>query len=347
MFYEVCMIVTYLEKVRQKMYEQKVNLEREYQNNEILLKENIQFVHTLEKSLDKNYESFSPRGVNKESYLKIDSLKKEHLQIEEEGKELKLKIFQLNAELDELESILKVARENEKIVENKDTPIEEDEFFRRKILETQEMERQRIARDLHDFIIQSLTNMVHKVELCSKLMDVDIVRCKLEMQAMSKSIRNIINDMRRVIYDLRPMSMDDIGLNVTLERELSKMHQLGMIKINYEIKGTEQKIAPIISLTILRIVQEACNNILKHANAKNVNVVIKYEVEQLVLEISDDGIGFQLESVQDLNKKDGSGFGLSMMKERVYLLSGKLQIVSEPEKGTRILVKVPINKEEI
>lgn len=341
------MITKYLEKIHQEMYEQKVSLEREYQKNEILLKENIQFIHTLEKSLDKNYESFSPRDVNHESYVKIDVLKQEQEQIEQKSKDLKLKLFTLNTHIDELESILKVARVNEKVIDDKDAPIEEDALFRRKILETQEMERQRIARDLHDSIVQSLTNMVHKVEICSKLMDIDVVRCKLELQTMSKNIRDIINDMRRVIYDLRPMSMDDIGLDVTLERELSKIHQQGSIKINYEIKGEEQKIAPVISLTILRIVQEACNNILKHANAKNVDVVIEYEPDQIVLEITDDGAGFLLGSVQNLKREDGSGFGLSMMKERVYLLSGKLYIESEPDKGTRILVKVPINKEEI
>lgn len=341
------MIVNYLEKIYGEMYEQKVNLERDYQKNEILLKENIKFIHALEKTLDKNYESLSPHDLNHESYAKINSLRIEQKQIEEKSKELKLRISKLNAYIDELESILKIARENKKIVENKNIPIEEDELFRRKILETQEMERQRIARDLHDSIVQSLTNMVHKIELCSKLMDVDIVRCKLELQAMSKNIRDIINDMRRVIYDLRPMSMDDIGLNVTLERELSKIHQLGMIKINYKIKGEEKKIAPVISLTMLRIVQEACNNILKHSNAKNVNVLIEYQPEQLILEIIDDGVGFQLESVQNLKREDSSGFGLSMMKERVYLLSGKLKIESEPNKGTKILVKVPINKEEI
>lgn len=341
------MITKYLEKIYQEMYEEKISLEHSYQKNEILLRENIQFICTLEGSLDKNSELFSPCSMNYKNYSKIEILKEEQIAIEKKGENLKIRISNINAHLYELESILKVARQSEKIIEDKEISMEDDEIFKRKILETQEMERQRIARDLHDSIVQSLTNIIHKIELCTKLMDMDPIRCKLELQVISKVVKRSIDDMREVIYNLRPMSIDDIGLSVTLEREIEKLRSVGNIKVEYDVKGTIEELSPITSLTILRIIQEACNNVIKHANAHYIRILVSYNTKIVKIEIEDDGCGFNLDDNQTLEKKYSSGFGISMMKERVYLLSGKIKIESVVGKGTKITVKVPIYKEEL
>lgn len=340
------MITEYLEKLHEKMYEKKVSLERDYKRNELLLKENLQFIYTLENSLDKNYESFSPLGINRESYAKIESLKKEQSQIVSQSEELKIKIIDLDEHLKELESVLKSVRENIRVENEKNILIEDDEVFRKKILETQEMERQRIARELHDSIVQNLTGIVHKLELCTKLMDMDTVRCKLELQTLSKTVRKIIEEMRQVIYDLRPMSLDDIGLPVTLEQEVDKLKRTGEFMVDYKIEGTVEKLSSLISLTILRIVQEACNNIRKHANAEHISILLTYEPEKINVQIKDDGCGFDVNEIKHLHREDSSGFGISMMKERVYLLSGRIEIKSIKSEGTIITVQIPIDKEE-
>lgn len=340
------MIIEYLEKIYAEMYEQKVSLERDYKKNELLLKENIQFIYTLENSLDRNYESFSPRDINHESYEKIENLKEEKSQIEKQEEILRIKISDLNDHLAELEHVLKVVRENTKAIEEKEVLLEDDEFFRKKILETQEMERQRIARELHDSIVQSLTSIVHKIEFCTKLMDMDTVRCKLELQTMSKMVKRIIEDMRQVIYDLRPMFLDDIGLDVTLEREAAKWRNTGKVLVDYQTEGIIKKLPPLTSLTVLRIVQEACNNTIKHSGAKNIKIILSYKKEKVKVEIEDNGCGFEVESIEHLHRDDGSGFGISIMKERVYLLSGKINIESIIGEGTKISVEIPIDKEE-
>lgn len=340
------MIIEYLEKIYAEMYEQKVSLERDYKKNELLLKENIQFIYTLENSLDRNYESFSPRDINHESYEKIENLKEEKSQIEKQEEILRIKISDLNDHLAELEHVLKVVRENTKAIEEKEVLLEDDEFFRKKILETQEMERQRIARELHDSIVQNLTSIVHKIEFCTKLMDMDTVRCKLELQTMSKMVKRIIEDMRQVIYDLRPMSLDDIGLDVTLEREAAKWRNTGKVLVDYQTEGIIKKLPPLTSLTVLRIVQEACNNTIKHSGAKNIKIILSYKKEKVKVEIEDNGCGFEVESIEHLHRDDGSGFGISIMKERVYLLSGKINIESIIGEGTKISVEIPIDKEE-
>ena len=240
-------------------------------------------------------------------------------QIEEHSEKLKKEISNLTEHIAELEDVLKIVRENTRAAEGKEVLLEEDEIFRKKILETQEMERQRIARELHDSIVQSLTGMVHKIEFCTKLMDVDTVRCKLELQTMSKMVRKIIEDMRQVIYNLRPMSLDDIGLDVTLEQEVTKLQNTGKILVDYQIEGKSQKLMPLTSLTILRIVQEACNNIMKHANAQHIKILLSYESKKIGLQIKDDGCGFDVENTLNMHRDDGSGFGISMMKESCLL----------------------------
>ena len=213
-----------------------------------------------------------------------------------------------------------------------------------KMLEAQELERQRIARDLHDSTVQNLTNCVHKLEYISKIIDTDPERSKMELIMLEKNTRTVINEMREIIYNLRPMSFEDIGIDVTIERELIHLENIGNIKINYTVNGkADDNIKPVISLTIFRIVQEACNNAIKHSKASSIDVVLNYNSNNIELSISDDGVGFDLDLYDNNNPDDiNSGFGLSMMKERVFLLSGKFNIKSSKNKGTIINVVVPL-----
>lgn len=340
------MIVDYLERMHHEMYNEKLILEREFQKKEILLKDNIKFIQALEKSLDENFESFTPRSVNQENHLKIDSLMDEQKIIESELNDLSIKISKLNEYLAELESVTKVAREKEKSLWNKKELKEKQGKYQRKIIEIQEIERQRIARELHDSIVQSLTNTIHKIEICTKIMDVDTVRCRLELHVISKTIRDIIQEMRNIIYDLRPTSLDDFQLDNILEKEIHKICKSEILNVSYETLGESIELSPMMSLSILRIVQEACNNIMKHARAENVLIQVEYKKEKIVVRIEDDGVGFIIDDIQNLKKEDGSGLGISMMKERVFLFAGRLELNSEPGKGTKILVEVPIDKED-
>ena len=223
----------------------------------------------------------------------------------------------------------------------------EEERYHTSLLETQENERQRISRELHDSTVQNLTAMVHMAELCSKLVDMDPIRCKLELSKMIKNLREIIDDTRKMIYNLRPMSFDDIGLDITIERTLDKLEATGTKKIHFVVEGTPYQLKPIIGITLLRIIQEACSNAICHANSTLIHVLLRYEQGGITVIVEDDGTGFDVHILDERPRDDNSGFGMSMMKERVYLLSGSIQIDSKIGVGTKIIVKVPIsNKEE-
>lgn len=213
-------------------------------------------------------------------------------------------------------------------------------------LEIQEIERKRIARDLHDSTTQSLTALTHKIELCFSIMDQDSIRAKLEMQTINQNLHNIISDMRRIIYNLRPMSFDDMGIDETIARFLSKLEEDSGIKVNCSVTGNCPSFKQVVSLSLFRIIQEACNNVVKHAAASTIDIHINYEEDSFRLVIGDDGVGFPVNNLIEQCKNNvEQKFGLSTIYERVYLLNGEIEITSEKEKGTIITIEVPISKE--
>lgn len=218
----------------------------------------------------------------------------------------------------------------------------EQEYKGLQILQNQEFERKRIARELHDSTVQNLTSLIHKTELCSRYVDIDPIRTKLELEIMKKTLRTTINDMREMIFDLRPMSLDDLGIVPTVQRYIEQLMENSEINITFDYTEDDSNIYSIIHLTLFRFIQEACNNVLKHAYAKNIKISLTNHKSEVHLIIEDDGIGFNVESYTE-KTLDNSNFGLSIMKERVYLLSGQIHIESKKNRGTKISIIIPMN----
>lgn len=348
MFAGSFMVKEYLEKVRDEYINRKTELTYLSKQCQTRYKENMEMIRILEEQTDPNIESFSPRGVTGYSLEKIKVLQEEQKILTEELASIREQIFEVEVEIMEVESVIKVSREKNLDDASIDSPRTEISSSSGKfmILQTQEAERQRIARDLHDTTVQSLTSLVHKSELCMKLIDMDPIRCKLELISMSKILREVIDDARKMIYDLRPMSMDDIGFDVTLERALDKLKSSTNVNFIFNVEGDPYEIDPVIGLTLLRVVQEAYSNAVKHGHASLVKIDFNYLPDKIYLVISDDGSGFDPSSVPENVRSNNSGFGLSMMKDRIYLLSGDLTFESEKGKGCTIKVEVPIFKEE-
>lgn len=345
------MVCTYLEKLHENYLEEKISIDKSIANLQVKLKENIEFIKLLDESTDVGYESFSPRESNPKSKVQVQELKEKQKEIIEQIDNEKIKQTEIINKIDELSSVIKVAKSSmvkvAELQEKEDNTVELDNnVYRLTLLETQENERQRISRELHDSTVQNLTGIVHKTELCSKLIDMDPIRCKLELTMMSRTLREIINDTRQMIYNLRPMSFDDIGLDVTIERAIDKIKNDKSCNIGFTVEGESYIIKPVVGITLLRIIQEACNNAIKYAQADVISVKIIYEEDAVTIEIEDDGKGFDIENLDVISRNDNSGFGLSMMKERVYLLSGEIEITSEENVGTKVKVRVPINNKE-
>ncbi len=209
----------------------------------------------------------------------------------------------------------------------------------KRIIQAQEEERHRVARDIHDGPAQTLANLTIKAEICEKLIDIDQERAKYELQDLRRVLRDSIKDIRKIIYNLRPMSLDDLGFIPTVQRYIEGFQEETNIPVDFIILSRRPMEDPVKNLAIFRIIQESLNNIRKHARAKTVKIKLEISNQSIQLIISDDGIGFDAESVANETREDG-GFGLLNIRERVELLNGSLQIKSAPDKGTKICVNL-------
>lgn len=212
------------------------------------------------------------------------------------------------------------------------------------VLDVQEKERQRIARDLHDSSLQDLTHLVHQVELSSLYIDKDPLKAKLELASVESGLRKVIDDIRNRIYDLRPMTFDDLGLRETLLNFFSVLNREGHFEILEDIDDIENEFQEeekeFSLLMIYRIIQECVQNGMEHSKGNQIKVILKKKNEFILIEIADNGIGFDLEEAE---KKDRH-FGLSVVKERVFLLGGKMKI--NTEHGTTVSIEIPRKKNE-
>lgn len=210
----------------------------------------------------------------------------------------------------------------------------------RQIMSIQEEERKRIARELHDETSQVLTSLTANLEVVSSMLSTDQedIRTKLrEAQALSISA---LEEIHRLIYELRPSLLDDLGL-VTATRWLAENNlQAAGIKVNLKTSGRVRRLDPQVEITLFRVIQEAIYNITRHAKAKNVNIEMHFKKNDIRVYVRDDGIGFDVEKA--IRPKDRPrGWGLLGMMERVELMNGTFNIQSHPGGGTEINLEIP------
>ena len=207
------------------------------------------------------------------------------------------------------------------------------------ILNIQEEDRQRIARDLHDTSLQNLAHLVHKIELAGMYIDKDPLKAKLELAVISKNLKSVIEEIRNTIFDLRPMAFDDLGLKPAFEELTKKMNENNAYEMDINIDNVSCE-NNLILATVFRVVQECFNNIKKHSMADKISFSCKKENELCIIDIKDNGHGFTEEEM--LESKNNKHFGISLMEERVHLLGGNISINSKKEKGTHIHIEVPL-----
>lgn len=211
-----------------------------------------------------------------------------------------------------------------------------------RIIKAQEDERRRIAREMHDGPAQAMSNVVLKAEICEKMAEMDMNKAINELKGLKDVVRSCLKDVRRIIYDLRPMSIDDLGLKPTLQKYIESFSQQNKVSVELKVRGEDGRIKDSnIILTVFRVVQECLNNIRKHAQATSVVIQMECVENSITLRIKDDGKGFETSKLSEANRDESGGFGLLGMKERVELLEGSFGIDSAIGMGTTIRVQLP------
>jgi two-component system sensor histidine kinase DegS len=206
----------------------------------------------------------------------------------------------------------------------------------------QEEERKRVAREIHDGPAQSLANIVMRAEFCLKIMELNPDMLKDELYGLMDLVRKSLQDVRKIIFDLRPMSLDDLGLVPALKRYTEKYAEDNGIFVEITVMGTEYDLDSSLVVAIFRVIQESLTNIRKHAKATDVVIKIEYMPQKVSIVVRDNGCGFDVEKV--LNEKNGKAFGLIGMRERIQLINGKFEIKSIPGQGSEVIFSVPTSK---
>lgn len=208
---------------------------------------------------------------------------------------------------------------------------------KKEILRLQENERKRIAEGLHDTMAQDMVCLSQQLELILLYLDEDVTRARLETVTARKEVKRIIGEMREMIYDLRPMIMDDIGWQESFEHLRDQLLSGNSnLNVRFDIDLVDQSDS-VTAVSIYRIVREGCQNIIKHSHADYAEISVKNEDSFIRICIWDNGVG--MEKGYNFHKNH---FGLRYMSERVDALSGKMRITSDSS-GTLIQIKVPKN----
>jgi signal transduction histidine kinase len=204
----------------------------------------------------------------------------------------------------------------------------------RRVVAGQELERQRLARELHDETGQALTSILLGLKA------VEEARTGAETDAAAEKLRELIvatlQDVRRLAVELRPKALDDFGLVAALERLVSSFSESTGIAVELEASLGDERLPGEVETTLYRIVQEALTNVVKHARARRVSIILVRRDGKVTVLVEDDGQGFD----QAIEREDG--LGLLGMRERIALVDGRLMVESSAGSGTTVAVEVPL-----
>lgn len=209
-------------------------------------------------------------------------------------------------------------------------------------ISTQEEERKRIARGLHDETSQALTSLALNLEMAADSLPASAVEAKAKLKEVLATATRTLDEIHNIIYELRPTLLDDLGLIAALKWHVENYLETAGVTAYLETDGEERRLPSEVEVGLFRVVQEATTNIVRHARAESAFVFLDFEESSVVMRIEDDGQGFDPHQVAK-DKDRERGLGLLGMKERVEQLGGTLSIVSRPGEGTQIHIRVPIN----
>jgi signal transduction histidine kinase len=219
----------------------------------------------------------------------------------------------------------------------------ERQLLLRRLAEAEENERRRIARELHDQIGQTVTGLLLGLKTLEQFLDRTHKR-KLGIEKLNwlqSLARGLGRDIHQVAADLRPTALDDLGLQKALEAFCSEMSRRFSISVDFQSLGNNTARFPQdVEIAVYRAVQESLNNVIKHARAKNVSVVVDQRDGELRVVVEDDGCGFDVQAYLRSESRH-SKLGLSVIEERLTLLGGSLVIEAEPSHGTSIFMRLP------
>lgn len=323
--------VDYLEKIDRSMRNKLVEESKKLSESDSNF-----FKEIYEEALDIRVKYVTKQNEEKELTQKRDSLERTLKNYNLSIQEAEGAVNQINIALGYLEgNVLNILNDK-------------DEKFQMitgiKILENQELERRRIAREIHDGPAQYIANAMMRVDFCKVVVKKDLDQGIRELDDLKSNIRMALKEVRGIIYDLRPLSLEELGLYEAIKEMVNIISSENNITIKAFIDEGEYKVEKIIQVATYRIIQEIFNNMKKHSKAKFAELRINYIKDCICIYIQDDGVGFNVKETLLKVKQKGNCYGLIGIFERVKQLGGKIEIKSSNGNGTIYKIRLPISR---
>lgn len=360
----------HIERSQKQIYDIAENSRQEYKNiqNELaIIKDNVAEmikrvdqisaqerkarIHLAEVS--KNFNRYNEDDI-KNAYEKAQKLQLELADLRHQEQLFRFKRDNLEQSLRRMQDMLEKAEEmvphlgvvlnylsnNMDNIFSKLKEIKQIQQLGLSIIKAQEEERKRVAREIHDGPAQLLANIVMRAEYILKLVDIEPYSVKVELISLQELVRQSLQDVRKIIFDLRPMVLDDLGLVSALHRYIDDYKKQYKINAEFVFFGKQERLSPTVEAALFRVVQEALNNVQKHARAHQVIVKLEQLNNKITVSVRDDGMGFDINSVT--KNKTRECYGLINMRERTQILQGEFKITSTPGQGTVITIVLPL-----
>ena len=212
-----------------------------------------------------------------------------------------------------------------------------------RIVEAQEAERARLAQEVHDGPAQALSNAIFQVEFIDRIFESDPRMARTELGFLRELLRRELGDVRSFIVQLRPPVLVELGLDGSIVDTVETQAALSGLHITTELRAPADGLSEAAQTVVLRVAQEALQNVRKHAGTANVQVATMVDGSDWVLEVRDDGRGFDTGAVAARGRRN---FGLQFMRERAELIGARFEVHSRPEAGTVVRLAIPLSRKE-
>jgi two-component system sensor histidine kinase DegS len=284
----------------------------------------------------KNLTRYNPDEVDN-TFRVVSSTRADTAALEERFRDLGARLTDVRSEQEVLRSVFRSLDDLSGPVGAGTTQSAHLRDASRQVFQIIEEERMRIARDMHDGPAQSMANLVLQAEILERLMNRDPSTVAKELADFKDEVRGVLDETRRLIFDLRPMTLDDLGLVPTLRKFVKEFGEKSRIAAHLRVMGDDVRLPGAYEPTVFRIVQEALNNVRKHSQARTVEVIIQFDPSSVEATIRDDGVGFDI-AATEARLESGKNLGIVSMRERVALEKGQITIRSQIGKGTEVHV---------
>ncbi|MDK2784701.1 MAG: two-component system, NarL family, sensor histidine kinase DegS [Bacillota bacterium] len=212
-----------------------------------------------------------------------------------------------------------------------------------RVIRAQEEERRRVARDLHDGLAQQLASALLEIQVMGRLLaEKNTEKARAELENVEKILRAGLRETRNVIFNLRPLSLDNLGLKAAVEKLVAQVREKTGLEVAVTVHGEERRLNDTVLSCVFRIIQEALNNVVKHAEATEAKVRIEFNPSFLAVRVVDNGKGFTPGEKGVPKAGEGEHLGLLGMRERAELIGGSLTVKSSPGQGTRVEFHLPL-----